>query len=44
MNPYLIADISETVSPAVVFISVEWPPVERSANPLPVIRFPAVLW
>ncbi len=33
MNPYLIADISETVSPAVVFISVEWPPVERSANP-----------
>lgn len=33
MNPYLIADVAEKVSPAVVFISVEWPPVEQSHNP-----------
>lgn len=33
MNPYLIADIAEEVSPSVVFISVEWPPVERPENP-----------
>jgi S1-C subfamily serine protease len=33
MNPYLIADIAEQVSPSVVFISVEWPPVERQENP-----------
>lgn len=27
-NPYIIADIAEVASPATVFISVEWPPVE----------------
>lgn len=29
MNPYLIADVAEQVSPAVVFISVEWPPIQQ---------------
>ncbi|NMB45443.1 MAG: trypsin-like serine protease [Firmicutes bacterium] len=33
MNPYLIADVAEQVSPAVVFISVEWPPVQAPTNP-----------
>jgi S1-C subfamily serine protease len=42
MNPYLIADIAEEVSPAVVFISVEWPPVQQSSHPFandPFFRF-----
>ncbi len=42
MNPYLIADIAEQVSPAVVFISVEWPPVQRYRYPFandPFFRF-----
>ena len=34
MNPYLIADVAEQVSPGVVFISVEWPPVQQPENPL----------
>ncbi|NLY29378.1 MAG: trypsin-like serine protease [Firmicutes bacterium] len=42
MNPYLIADIAEQVSPAVVFISVEWPPVQQYSHPFindPFFRF-----
>jgi serine protease Do len=33
MNPYLIADVAEQVSPAVVFVSAEWPPVKQPENP-----------
>ncbi|NLK08672.1 MAG: trypsin-like serine protease [Firmicutes bacterium] len=33
MNPYLIADIAEDTGPAVVFISVEWPPIKRPESP-----------
>ena len=42
VEPLLIADIAEQVSPAVVFISVEWPPVQRYRYPFandPFFRF-----
>jgi len=43
-NPYLIADVAEKASPAVVFVSAEWPapPVDDQFNPFfndPFFRF-----